>query len=237
MAKTLLNGVNAVLGGVESLDSDSELTTLEDTARQTWIDNAVRALNLVLDDLYDLSPDPAPNVLGAGDLTLVENDQDYTLNSELIVLRPEYELIDRTNSHTIVLDKDGDGYRKILHGDIEQDDTGTPSFAAISPIDGQLVLDRKPDAQTAGRVYRYYYEKELGLSAAADQFPFNDTVYRAVVEAATELYQRRNHRDWDLSVYNKWLAVAASRLNLLPRRKATRDNRATSHQTDPFEPA
>ena len=167
---TLLDGVNAVLKKVDVLDDSGLLTSLTDSARQSYVDAAVQSLNEAIDHLYALSEIPKPTSLGEEWITLVEGDRSYGLDDTLITLRREYHLIDETNNHVISILGE-DGYRQIVFGDIEQNDTGLPSCAAVSPVDGELIMDRIPTANETGKRYKYRFEKDLELTTATDEFP------------------------------------------------------------------
>lgn len=214
---TLLQGVNEVLKKTDVLDSGAELASLTDDARQLFIDTAVQSLNEVLDELYSLARITKPNQLAEATITLVATDQDYALNSNLILLRREFHLIDETNDHVIEILGD-DGYRKLVQGDLGQDDTGLPSMAAIRPTDGELWFDRAPTANEAGRVYKYRYDTDLELTLAADTFPFSETVFRAVVPCAAELYKLHRHLEFSQGLFNRNLARAARYLRKIPPR-------------------
>src|SRR3990167_10276901 len=135
MSRTLLNGVNEVLKKADVLDSDSGLlTSLTDSARQTHIDLAVQVLNEALDHLSSASEQPKPNQLAEATITLATGDRDYAMNAGVVRLRNEFHLIDQTNNHQIAILGD-DGYRQIVLGDPELNDTGLPSPAAIRPTD------------------------------------------------------------------------------------------------------
>lgn len=232
--KTLLNGVNDLLKKTESIDSDGALASLTDSSRQVWIDNAIQSLNETVDRLYLLPSSPQlPNQLAEATITLVTADQDYALNAAVVRLLPEFGFVDETNNHIIAIDASHDAYRKLILSDLDQDDTGLPSVAAIRPTDGEIWFDRAPTANENGRVYRYRYERDFELTAAADVFPFTDMVYRSVILAATELYMKINHREFNAGFYNAALAQAAARLSQLPRRRSW-DNDIGENLTDPF---
>lgn len=232
--KTLLDGINEVLKKAQLLDSDvGLLTTLTDSARQTFIDSAVQALNEVVDELYAALEVSKPMQLAENTITLATNDQDYALQTDLVTLRPEFHLIDETNNHTIYILGDG-GYLKIIHGDLQQDDTGLPSCAALRPTDGQLFMDRKPTAVENGRIYKYRYDKDLELTAAADEFPFTNNVFRAVVPAAHELWKRNLHKDFDNAIFAASIGRAARLMTMIPARDSWQPTANGHNATDPF---
>lgn len=239
MPKTLVEGVNDLLVKVGVLDNDTVLTTLSDSARQTYIDSAVQSINETLDRLFALPQMPTrPNQITERVIVLNTDDQDYELHETLVRLLPEFGLVDETNSHVISIIDDPDAYRRMVIGDLEQDDTGQPSFACIRPTDGQLWLDRAPTAEFDGREYKYRFERDPGLSAAADEFPFTDPVYRGVILAASELWKKENKASFSGPLFNAALAQAAGRLTRTPSRSRWLDkDRGGANQTDPFEAA
>lgn len=198
MAKTLLNSVNEILKRVSVIAGDAgALTTLTDSARQVAIDVAVQVINEGVDDLYSASSIPKPSGQAQSTITLATSDRDYALASDLVRLR--FPLIDKTNSQTIKAHPQG--YNGILEGDLEQDDTGLPHYAAISPVNGHLYLDRIPTSDENGRIYTYQYEKDTVLAVAADTVPFGDAVFRAMVPCWVQLWKRERRNEFDGDLY------------------------------------
>lgn len=239
MSKTLVNGVNDLLIKVGVLDNDTVLTSLTDSARQTYVDSAVQAINETLDRLFALPQMPTrPNQVSERVITLTTDDQDYELHESLVRLIPQFGLVDEENNHVISIIDDPDAYRRMIIGDIEQDDTGLPYLACIRPTDGQLWLDRAPTAEYDGRQYKYRFERDPGMSEATDEFLFTDPVYRGVVLAASELWKKENKSSFNGSLFNAALAQAASRLTRTPPRDRWIDKgRGGSSPTDPLEVA
>lgn len=236
MAKTLLQGVNEVLKKVGILDNDGELTSLSDSARQTSIDLAVQVLNEIVDQVYESADLSKPNQLAERTITLNTGDRDYILHSSLIRLRTEYHLIDETNNDIIYLLNDDDGYRKIILGDIEQDDTGKPTYAAIRPTDGQLFLDRAPTSDYDGREYKYRFDADLSLSVVADTFPFTDGVFRAIVPASAELWKRYRQQSFDAAIFSGSIGRASRMMTKTPPRTSWTPVRSHASALDPLEP-
>ena len=235
MPKSLLNGVNEVLKKVDILEGDTGLlTSLTDSARQIFIDSAIQALNEVVDELYSISSKPKPLQLAEANITLVTADQDYALASDLVTLLPDFGLINTANNHIIEIDDSEDAYRQLKLGDLDQDDTGLPSVAAIRPTDGQLWMDRAPTSAENGRVYTYRYNKELELVVAADTFPFGNTVFRAVVPAAAEIWTRLRRKEFDDAIFSASIGRSARLLTQVPVRDSWRPGRS-ENITDPFE--
>lgn len=233
MAKTLLNGVNGVLKKARALDSQGELSTLTDSARQMFIDTAIQAINEVTDELYTLADLSLPKQLKEATITLVTNQQAYALKSDLILLRREYHMIDEANSQTITILGE-DGYWRIIQGDLQQDDTGLPHWAVIRPTDGRLFFDRKPDAASNGNVYKYRYDRDLEFDEACDVFPFSDMVFRAVVPAAAELYRFYQQQEFVKTVFDAAMGRAAALLRRVPKRTTWAPRRGGDNITDPM---
>jgi hypothetical protein len=234
MAKTLLDGVNEVLKKTDVLDSDAGLlTSLTDSARQSFIDLAVQALNETLDDLYHTAKLPKPKQLRESTLTLETGKQAYPLHSEMIELRREYLLIDETNNHFITILGET-GYQQIIIGDLEQDDTGKPNWCAIRPTDGKLFFDRTPTSDENGLVYKYRFLKDLELTDAKDVFPFTNPVFRAVIVAATEMWKLHRHNEFSKELYDHGLARAMRLLNGISGKTSWMPRRVIHNTTDPM---
>ena len=197
MAKTLLESVNAVLQRVGQIHGDTAvLTSLTSTSFQRSIDIAVQVINEGIDELYSVTSRPLPKEQAESTITLVDGDRDYALATDLVQLR--YPLRDKTNNQYLhEMD-----YNSMLDLDIEQDDTGLPHWAAISPITGELHLDRAPTSIEAGRVYTYQYDKELELVVTTDTVPFGNAVWRAMRPAWAWLWRRDMQRDFDEALFN-----------------------------------
>lgn len=215
MAKTLLDAANEVLKRVGVISGDGAvLTSLTSSSRQNSVDVAVQVINEGIDDLYATSTVPKPNGQGESTITLATGDRDYALASGLIRLR--FPLIDKTNGQVIT--SYPGGYNAMLEADLEQDDTGLPLYGAISPVDGELYLDRAPTADDNGKIYTYQYDKELVLTLLTDTVPFKDVVFRAMVPVWVQLWKREKRNEFDGEMYRKSVGLAATLLmQIMPR--------------------
>ena len=213
---TLLNGVNEVLKAVQIIAGDSqELTTLTDSSRQAFIDTAVRLWNEAIDELFSATNMPKPTELAENTITLVADDRDYALQSNMNQLY--WPFLDETNGDFIFEAKGG--YLGIVNSQPQPANfTGQPVTAAIRDTDGQLYLDRIPTAAEAGRVYKYRYDKDLELTAAADNMPFNDVVFRAMVPVVTQLWKR----DWEAQFDGDMFLTSLGRAGRYLTRKQAR---------------
>jgi len=209
LAKTLLDGVNEVLKRVKIIRGDTGLlTTLTDATIQTHIDLTVQLWNESLDDLY--RDTVKPKELAENTITLVTGDRDYVLQTDLVELH--FPLLDETLGNYIYEWRGG--YLNLVSiQNIPSQWEGTPYYGVIRPTDGELYLDRIPDAEVNGRVYKYRYDKDLVLSLAADTMPFTDTVFRAMVPVVGQLFEKARKRTFDSGEFNSSLGRAAALLS------------------------
>lgn len=225
MPKTLLDAVNETLKRTGVITGGgNELVSLSSTARQRDIDVAIQVINEGIDELYSLISKARPNQQTESTFTLVVNTRSYTLQTDLVRLR--WPLIDKTNNQFIY--EYPKGYNAMLMLDPEQDDTGLPYYGAISPVDGALHLDHDPTSLEAGRIYTYQYDKDTGMSAAADTVPFNDTTFRAMVAVWGNLWKRdrRGQEEFDTGLYQLNLGRAARAIRQRPPRTSHNPRRA-----------
>lgn len=209
MSKTLLDAVNEVFKRVNNIQGDAAaLTTLTDSARQHPIDIAIQVINEGMDELYSHSHISMPIQQKEGTITLSNGAREYTLATDLIEMH--FPLIDKTNTNFIW--KYPGEYNDLLILDPEQDDTGLPWWAVVSPVDGKLYMNVTPTATEAGRVYTYQYERDLVLVNATDAFPFNNQTFRAMVPAWTQLYKRELKNEFDDALYSLSIGRAARSL-------------------------
>lgn len=211
MAKTLLQAVNVLLRRVGEITGDAGvLTSLTDSPRQKHIDRAVQIFNETVVMMYDLVNIPLPNEMAEDTLRLVSGVREYDLPTDIV--RLDFPLHDRTNGEYIT--EYPGGYSRMMNDQsIPANFTGKPLAGAIRPSDGYLYLDMIPTAAEDGNSYTLIYEKSLLLSVATDTFPFNDTVFTAMIPAVAEVWQRWAHKDFELSQYKRSLAGAARLLS------------------------
>lgn len=233
MARTLLNGINDVMKRLGYIKGNSgELTSLVDTQRQVTLDLTIQAWNEVIVEIFDASDTPFPNELAENTITLVTDDRDYALQTDLVQLR--WPFTNQTNGDQI-FEYPG-GYEQIYFDQpIPANFTGQSTLAAIRPIDGELYLDAIPTANENGDVYTYQYDKELLLSAAADLMPFSDTVYSQLIMAVAELVKRDKEKSFDGGMYARRTGIAAGLLTQQQQRTTWTPTRGTKlNITDPL---
>lgn len=216
MAKTLLNGVNDVLEKLGVLHGDtSVLTTLTDSSRQRIINLCIDAWNESITNLYSYTDSPRPQELAENTITLATSDRDYALQTDLVILH--FPLRDETNGY--VIDEYPGGYLQLVNDQIiPGNETGLPSYGVIRPTDGELYLDKLPTSSENGLVFKYRYDKDLLMTAAADTVPFTDSVYTALVPAVAQAVSRTYRRSFDTETYNESLGTAARLMRMTTQR-------------------
>lgn len=211
---TLLDGVNYVLKKARLIQGDSgELTSLSDSPRQVWIDQIVQAWNETVEELYSVTGTPMPKELAEATITLVTDDRDYALASNLNILY--WPFLNETNGQYIH-ESTGGYLALVARQPIPADYTGLPIYGTIRPTDGELYLDRIPTSSENGLVYKYRYDKDLSLSAVTDNFPFKNNIFRALVPAVTEIFNIYHRREFNDSLYSTSMGRAARLLSQKP---------------------
>ena len=205
--KTLLNSVNDVLQSVRLVTSASPLTSLTDSPRQTFVDTAVQTINGTLLDLYAASAEGLPTEVASNTITLATGTRSYALQSDLVQMR--WPLRDTTNG--VYIYEYEEGYLALVNSQPQPSQyTGVPTFGAISPVNGQLYLDRIPTSSENGNVYTYEYDKALVVSSASDTLPFSDSAWRPFMDAVKELWKRDNNLQFDAALYQQRIGNAAA---------------------------
>lgn len=228
---TFLTGVNEVLERGKILDSSNHLTSLTDAGIQYWIDLSKKVWNELLDHVYTQAQKPLPRELAENTITLVADDRDYALASDLVQLH--FPLIDETNGRYILEFRDG--YLDLVKSQlIPSNYTGQPFYACIRPTDDQLYLDRIPQSTEAGQVYKYRYDKDVSLSLSSDTFPFKDAVYRALLPAAYELWALYANKEYNNGVFEASVGRAARMLITTQQRKTWAARPARLDPSDPL---
>lgn len=201
---TLLDGVNRVLRRVQIITSD--LASFTSSGKQPWIDTCVYAWNECMIDLYASSNVALPSEVGTGTIILATGTREYALASDMIQFR--WPLKDETNGQFIT--EYPGGYLALQEDEIFINNfTGLPYQGAIDPTNGELYLDFIPTSSENGRTYKYWYDKNLELSATTDTFPFNNHVFLSLVMCVAEVWRRENQRAFDEKTYMRWMGNAS----------------------------
>lgn len=228
---SLLNAVNETFIRLQIIDSDNALTVLSKQGRQNDVDLVIQVWNELMDQLYSQANVPLPNIMSENSITLVADDRDYALETDLV--RLHFPLQDKTNGQYIT--HYPGGYLAMQTDQPEPANfTGLPVAAAIRPDDSELYLDRLPTSDEAGRVYTYRYEKDAELTASGDTFPFTDAVFRALVPAAAELWKLERKGEFRSGVFRTHMGRAARLLRKMPQRTRWTPYKVGDNITDPF---
>jgi len=218
MTYSLLNAVNAVLKRGKIISgATGALTSLTDSARQTYIDTIVQIINESIHELYSESELPQPNQSGESNITLVTDTREYTLPSDLEQIR--YPLLDQTNGKYIYEYKGG--YEQMRKDqNIPGNYKGLPILACVNPTNDKLRMNVQPTSAENGLVYVLLYDKRHSLAAASDTFPFSDTVVDALVPAWIQMWSREQRNSFDKDLYIYHFGRAMRYLNQTPMKRS-----------------
>ncbi len=224
--ETLLSGVNQVMKRANLIQGDSgELTSLTDSARQVWIDNILMMWNEVMEELYRISDKPMPTELAEDEITLVTGDRDYAIE----LFNQLYWPFQNETTGQRIYEWVG-GYLDLVNSQrIPSDWTGQPIYGVIRPTDKQIYLDRIPTSTENGDVYKYRYDKDVSVSLAADTFPFDDDVFRALVPAVKQVFFSNDKREFSEGEFNISMGRASALLRGERQRTHYGRNRAHFH--------
>lgn len=217
MAETLLSAVNRVLKRVNVIaGEDGELTSLTDSARQTYIDLAVAVTNEAIQELYSFAGMPLPQESANATITLVTGTRSYAIPTDLVGMR--WPLINQTTGDRI-WEYPG-GFTAIRNiQTIPSQYTGLPQFATISPVNNELYMDNIPTSAENGDEYDLLYDKSLLVSLPTDTFPFNDDTLIALIPALAQLWKDPQRKSFDGAIFQSSLGRAAGFINSAqPRR-------------------
>ena len=215
MSHTLLDGVNETLKRVNVIAGNAQLlTSLTSSSIQHNIDITVQVINEGLDELYSACRKSLPLEQKEATITLVTGQREYPLASDMMTL--DWPMIDRVN--TQYLWEYEEGYNALLLLDPQQLYTGLPIWGVISPITGNLRLDRAPDITSNGHIYYYEYKRNLVLVNTTDAMPFTDATFRSMVPAWVQLYKREMRNEFDQSLYQMAIGRASRYVTELEQR-------------------
>lgn len=232
MAKTLLDGVNDVAKKLQIIAGNSgDFTSLTSLPHQHSVDIIIRNWNTGIEDLYSATSVPYPNELASADITLVTGQREYDIPSDLITMR--WPLHDITNGEYIHEFKGGYEYLR-MGQQTPNDENGKPLYGAINPSNGRLYFDKIPRAAENGLVYELLYDKDVSLESQNDVFPFNDAVYRPMVDVVAELTRRDIRNRFDGVFHDRRMAQAGKYLRKTTAKKTWLPIRVLRNTGDPY---
>ncbi len=208
--KTLLDGVNEVMKRAKLIQGDSgALTSLTDSARQVWIDNIVQIWNEIMEQLYATSDTPMPTELAEDTITLVTSDRDYQLDT----FNQLYFPFNNETTGQKIYEYPGSYLDLVNIQSIPANYTGQPHYGVIRPTDKHFYLDAIPTSNENGDIYKYRYDKDISLSTAAASFPFDNSVFRALVPAVKQVFFLNDKREFNQGEFNISMGRASALLN------------------------
>ncbi len=113
------------------------------------------------------------------------------------------------------------GYDQMLVDQpVATDYIGDPNRYAISPVTGDIRLDREPNAEIAGNTYNALIETVQALTStmATETFLWTDTVTNALVPVVAETWTRTMKKEFDAEQFRRSLTRAASHARKNQRR-------------------
>lgn len=231
--KTLLNGVNDVAKRLGIIKGTSgEFASLSVSQHQVNIDLIVQMWNEFMIDMYDSAESALPNEVATATITLVTDDRDYSLASDLVQMR--WPLVNTSDGHEI--HPYPYGWDHLMDTQSQPSNfTGQATYAIIRPTDGELYLDAIPTANENGDQYTYYYDKQLIVSTAGATFPFSDTVFQMAIAPVAELVKREQEKDFDLARYSMHKGICVRQLTQNHPREYWTPDTCGANPSDPLE--
>lgn len=204
---TLLTAVNAVLNKVHITSGSGALSSLTDSGRQIYIDEAVRLWNEAIDTLYDMTGSSRVQEAGETTVTLVTDTREYSLPSGLVQVR--WPLVEAANGYVIYAYPGG--YEQMRIDQRQPDDwAGLPLYACINPVTNKLRVDRAPTLDENGLEFTLLYDKDNSMTAASDTLPVPDAVYRALIPVVATRWEGAKRNNYDEGEWRRQLSRAAS---------------------------
>jgi len=193
-----------------------------DSGRQTEIDLMIQLWQEVTHEVYNMGL--FPNIASTATITLAAGQREYTLATDFERIAGDgYNVrgLRGATSGLLAYEYRG-GYAAMLRDQVMATDfIGDPSFWAISPVNGDIRLDREPTADQAGQTWNVLYEKELRLTStmATETLPYSDTVAAALVPVVAEGWNRIFKKEFDVNTFRAGLIRALDYMTRIQRRK------------------
>lgn len=224
MAITFLQAVNSTLKRVRVIQGDAgELATdttttatgatatnaFEDSGRQTEIDLVIQLWQEATHEVFNLGL--FPNEGSTATISLVDGQREYTLPSDFERVAGESHgvRVMRAATSGLIAHEYPGGYAAMLRDQVVATDfRGDPNHWAISPVNGDLRLDREPTSEQDGQTWNILYEKEIKLTStmATETLPFSDTVAAGIVPVVAEAWNRVYKKEFDAGIFRSSLA-------------------------------
>ena len=176
---TYLEAINRLLRQARVLTGDDDnLTAITSTQHQTTSNLAQLAIQTELSELASILR--LPRERAEGNFTSVQSQRvnDLAADFEQFYGRAPHITGDNAIHDLIFMFPGGFDELRMRHREFKTQE-GRPRwwyFEENNSTTKQIGLFPVPDADTAGEVFRYFYETQKVLSAAADVIPFQDTM-------------------------------------------------------------
>ena len=234
MAVVFLQLVNASLKRVRVIQGDAgELVTststvtstatggtirkepFEDSGRQVQIDLMLQMWQEAIDEVYVMGLFAS----GAATVTiaLVDGTREYAMPDDFEAFAGEHyrDRVFRGATTNLIVEEYEGGYARMLRDQpVASDYRGDPNHWAISPVTGNIRLDREPTSEQDGAIYNALYEKTILFddTSATELMPFSDTVANALVPVTAEGWNRVMKKEFDGGLFRVSLARALKRV-------------------------
>ena len=231
MALVFLDAVNETLKRVGTIQGDAgDLVTgtgtddeFTDSSRQRDIDLAIQIWQETLHELLSLGL--FANEASTATITLVAGQRDYTLATDKVFERfagqtEDTRVLRGATTGLIVRSYPGGYDQMLVDQPVATDYIGDPNRYAISPVTGDIRLDREPTAEIAGNTYNALIETVQSLTStmATETFLWTDTVTNALIPVVAETWTRTMKREFDAEQFRRSLTRAASHARKNQRR-------------------
>ena len=231
MALVFLDAVNETLKRVGTIQGDAgELVTgtgtddeFTDSARQRDIDLAIQIWQETLHELLSLGL--FANEASTATIILVAGQREYTLATDKVFERfagqtEDTRVLRGATTGLIVRSYPGGYDQMLVDQPVATDYIGDPNRYAMSPVTGDIRLDREPNAEIAGNTYNALIETVQALTStmATETFLWTDTVTNALVPVVAETWTRTMKKEFDAEQFRRSLTRAASHARKNQRR-------------------
>ena len=223
MALVFLDAVNETLKRVGSIQGDAgELVTgtgtddeFTDSSRQRDIDLAIQIWQESLHELLSLGL--FANEASTATITLVAGQREYTMATDKVFERfagktERTQVLRGATTGLIVRPYPGGYDQMLVDQPVATDFIGDPNHYAISPVNGDIRLDREPTTDNAGDTYNALIETVQALTStmATETFLWTDTVTTALIPVVAETWLRTMKKEFDAAQFTRSLTRAAS---------------------------
>lgn len=237
MAITFLQVVNATLKRVGEIAGDSEelaTSTVTSTAtglvatdafvdsrRQHKIDIILGLWNEAGHEVFRMGV--YAQETASATLTLADGTREYSLPSDFERMAGgcyETRALRGATNGLLMHEYPGGYERMLVDQPTASDYTGTPSFWALSPVQGTIRVSTEPTTAEDGNTYHYLYHKRVSLTStmATSTLPYSDSVADSLVPVVVEGYNRIMKKEFSADFFENAISRALEFLTKNERR-------------------